>query len=149
MPSSSHAGAPSPSSNAGEWEKEFRQKYEVQSGASKLGRGTFGEVLAARCREGDSACAVKRVWRKSYEGEGEDIQRELSISTTLPRHPNVVSVFAAYGRPDVEQATIGEDVAFLVMELCVHSLQKELKRLRGQATLREEHCVHVPHDHCT
>ncbi len=150
MASSSHAGGPNPSSNAGAWLKEFREKYEVQSGGgSKLGRGTFGEVVAARCRQGDFACAVKRIWCKSYDGEAEDIERELRISRTLPPHPNAVSVLAAYVRPDLKQASAGEDVAFLVIELCVHSLQKELKRLRGQVALREEHCVRVPHGHCT
>jgi calcium-dependent protein kinase len=77
----------------------------------ELGRGEFGITYLCTDRESKEALACKSISKRKLRTavDVEDVRREVAIMSTLPDHPNVVKLRAAY--EDSENV-------HLVMELC-------------------------------
>ncbi|XP_064994173.1 calcium-dependent protein kinase 10-like [Musa acuminata AAA Group] len=78
---------------------------------SELGRGEFGITYLCTDKETREALACKSISKRKLRTavDVEDVRREVAIMSTLPDHPNIVRLRAAY-----EDA----DAVHLVMELC-------------------------------
>ncbi|KAJ8464656.1 hypothetical protein OPV22_027208 [Ensete ventricosum] len=78
---------------------------------SELGRGEFGITYLCTDKETKEALACKSISKRKLRTavDVEDVRREVAIMSTLPDHPNIVRLRAAY-----EDA----DAVHLVMELC-------------------------------
>lgn len=117
----------------GEPAAAFAEAYKAH--AVRLGRGTFGEVWQASCRKTGQQFAAKFVLQGGY---GEDaaslFTREVAIFKQLPRHPNVVQMVDVFmGTFDPDNADPEQLLCVIVMELCVHSLQREWNRWQCHA----------------
>ncbi|WOK97135.1 hypothetical protein Cni_G05843 [Canna indica] len=77
----------------------------------ELGRGEFGVTYLCTDKETREALACKSISKRKLRTavDVEDVRREVAIMSTLPDHPNIVRLRAAY--EDV-------DAVHLVMELC-------------------------------
>lgn len=77
----------------------------------ELGRGEFGITYLCTDRENKEALACKSISKRKLRTavDVDDVRREVAIMSTLPDHPNVVKLRAAY--EDNENV-------HLVMELC-------------------------------
>nr|AGQ20410.1 calcium dependent protein kinase 1 [Zingiber officinale] len=77
----------------------------------ELGRGEFGVTFLCTDKATREALACKSISKRKLRTavDVEDVRREVAIMSTLPYHPNIVKLRAAY-----EDA----DAVHLVMELC-------------------------------
>jgi serine/threonine protein kinase len=95
-------------------------RYEL---GVELGRGTFGDVYAARCLATGKPVAVKSVDKRYLRNATSQaaLLREVAILRQL-NHPNVLSLLDAYE---------DEDAVYLVTELCGRGELLEHVRSRG------------------
>ncbi len=129
-----------PSSDAGmavaQWRAEYDVKYHVHTACGRLGRGTFGEVSVGWNKELGAVCAIKRVWMQNHDKVDDDLSREAHLGRrcmTDLKHRNIVEVFDVFTRElPLQGVGTGEDIGFICMELCLHSLHREIKRTIGQ-----------------
>ena len=120
------------------WRDDFWRRYAP---GACLGKGTFGEVSAVIHKESGLPYALKRILRKDFPGEHEDLHRELEMSETLPKHKNLIQAFCTCSHPDVAAVTDGKEIGYILMELAMTSLHKELKRQRFQVTPSSLRCT--------
>ena len=116
---SCHAG--SEEEKGEEWCRNFHATYEKSS--TKLGAGTFGEVVTGNHRVTHEPCALKRIWRQSYDDQQEDLKREVQILMLFSdqkKHRHIIQAFDTAMRSDIEKCNEGDDVGWIAMELCSH-----------------------------
>ena len=86
----------------------LKDKYSL---GEELGRGEFGITYLCTDRQTDEKLACKSISKKKLRTavDVEDVRREVTIMASLPDHPNIVRLRAAY-----EDA----EAVYLIMELC-------------------------------
>ena len=127
-----------PSCHAG-WSAPFHRKYEIHA-QSRMGKGTFGEVWRGFVRASRSSCCVKCIVRQGYDGQEEDVRREVHLSQ-MCHHSNVVAVWDAYACPDIRNVKEKEPVAYIAMERCQHDLRRQMAIWDQQALLSQHLCL--------
>ncbi|KAL8141957.1 hypothetical protein V2J09_014989 [Rumex salicifolius] len=94
--------------DVGHYRTRISDKYVI---GRELGRGEFGITYLCTDRETKERLACKSISKRKLRTavDVEDVRREVAIMSTMPDHPNVVRMKAAYE---------DDEAVHLVMELC-------------------------------